>query len=477
MNYLICLVLILFAIFQNTKSWTNNLNCSIDNIGNFDCDIITGYSTKQWVRCVSRETYNKYITPGDTDPWLCRKNYCTLTCMVEYYGIKLTKVYRDCECNRTDIGGKHNRSKIIDDECYQPNGEDCSWYRNCLAKRYDCNLQYATVEPNGIPIPLPWTGNNNYAIDYGEKFCKLYDESYGKFSKEGQEWVNNVRKCLQNELALHVRPWSDSNCEEIEKIAFDSHTPCYLHPGGEKGFCSLGIKDQLKVFFTIKGAFLSTFPESIKGSFGVLDSCLGPIINQYVETIIYYNMYQLNFNYVAKNSLMIDSNKLSVKLSNKLDVNQTNVDIYVQINVNDTLFNNINARIMITNLANVFNNETDLSILTEIDIKLNEMFLLGKLDLDLEDNVSISPSSIQKCQSFDCKSINMSLSAVHTIHAVQKEEKHNAKNNVTISIYVVTSLCVIALGFGFYFMYRKYKIKTALEYGSSTVNYKSFFNQ
>jgi hypothetical protein len=33
----------------------------------------------------------------------------------------------------------------------------------------------------------PFVETHNYAIDYGEKYCKLYDETYDSFSREGKK--------------------------------------------------------------------------------------------------------------------------------------------------------------------------------------------------------------------------------------------------------------------------------------------------
>ena len=127
----------------------------------------------------------------------------------------------------------------LKDECYTPTGDDCSWYRNCVAKRYDCSKSH------------------NYALNYGEKFCELYNDNFNSFSNDGKIWVDKVRKCLQLKLAQYIKPWSDVTCEELEKIAFESHNPCYLEPDGLKssGICALRRDDWIQVFFTIKSAF------------------------------------------------------------------------------------------------------------------------------------------------------------------------------------------------------------------------------
>ena len=48
------------------------------------------------------------------------------------------------------------------------------------------------------------------------------------------------------------------DCRELQKKAFASHTPCYLKPGPElPSVCDLPCAEYLKIFWTIKGAFVS----------------------------------------------------------------------------------------------------------------------------------------------------------------------------------------------------------------------------
>lgn len=445
---------ILFSSLLFKKSNAEFISCNKTHgpPGDFGCYRNPAWwNNVQWIRCVSRETYDKYV---DEDPWSCKSNYCELHCTTEYYGPTAGRIIGECNCNSTDIEGKKNRSKTLDDECYQPKGDDCSWYRNCLAKRYDCDVKYVTVDT--LDNFSYYDSPVNYAINYGEKFCKLYDETYDKFSNEGQQWVDNVRKCLQNSLAPYIRPWSDSNCDEIEKIAFDSHTPCYVKPGSAKGYCSLSKIDQFKVFVTIKKAFLSEFSESINGAFGVMKYCWGSLKDQlYDEYKI--GMYKLVYyqSPIVKNNLAIktidfldNSNKLSIKLSEQLNLNQNKIDVYTFIEINNNETNQtINAQIMLTNLGNLFN-ETDLQLLAEINEKITELVNSDKLDLDLDlnDNIRITPSIIQRCQNLNCKSFSNSLSLLHTAH--------KDKNT---TIYVVVSLCLIVIGCVFFYIYRKYK--------------------
>lgn len=138
---------------------------------------------------------------------------------------KYTGIERDRNCEYRDIEYEdekkiNEKNKLISNDCYRPTGGDCSRYRNCVAKRYDCS--------DGDPYTVTY----NYAVEYGLVFCQLYDANYNSFSDEGKQWVDKVRKCLQTSLVPHIKPWSDVTCEELELIAFNSHTACYLKPDG-----------------------------------------------------------------------------------------------------------------------------------------------------------------------------------------------------------------------------------------------------
>jgi hypothetical protein len=190
------------------------------------------------------------------------------------------EIVQSVNANKQNLNEKNELiNTALSDECYTPTGDDCSWYRNCVAKRYDCtgvikNSFHGIIDGGvGETAFSPFSESHNYAIDYGEKFCKLYEDNYDSFSNEGKLWVDKVRKCLQVKLAPYIKPESDVTCEELEKIAFESHSPCYLEPDGisgeSSGICALGLKDWIQVFFTIKSAFFSEFSESIKGFFEV----------------------------------------------------------------------------------------------------------------------------------------------------------------------------------------------------------------
>jgi len=115
---------------------------------------------------------------------------------------------------------------------------------------------------------FPCTGQAEYAISYGEKFCNLYTDSTLEFSQQALQWIDATRRCLQVALVpvLHlcqVQP----TCEEIKTMAFESHVPCYVDPYQGTSVCSLSPIDWARIFWTIKSSFLPpTFVETFEAS-------------------------------------------------------------------------------------------------------------------------------------------------------------------------------------------------------------------
>ncbi len=224
------------------------------------------YDDYQWAVCLT----NTYIQLKSNKEHICRPlpsgdrpNYCWYQCQIETFGLDKGTVYDECRCTP---GGSLPTFKPLPDDngdtglpewCLSPSGTECTWYRECLEKRHPC-------EASG----------NGYALSYAEKFCNLYTQRSKYFSALGLEWVNAVRKCLQVALVPHIRPWSKPTCQELKKIAFDSHTPCYLEPfPGAPSICDLGCLDWAQIFWTIKSGYTQAFVESLQGTVDVMLGC------------------------------------------------------------------------------------------------------------------------------------------------------------------------------------------------------------
>jgi len=132
----------------------------------------------------------------------------------------------------------------IPSHCYDPPGQTCQWYPECLEKRHPCPKQ-------------------NYAMKYAHHFCSKFGDQYKKFTSRGKQWIDGTRKCLQRVLVPFLNR-SKIECDDLKKEAFDSHTCCYLAdpqctPDDEKAtsisICNVPFQDWLRVFWITKGAF------------------------------------------------------------------------------------------------------------------------------------------------------------------------------------------------------------------------------
>ena len=155
---------------------------------------------------------------------------------------------------------------INSNTCKSPNGSDCSWYRDCLAKQFDCSQS-----------------NEDYAILYGEKFCNLFENNFEAFSTRAQNWVNSVKMCLQLELSSFINKNNDASCTEIQRAAFNSHTECYMR----SGVCELTFHDWFVIFNTMKSAlipFSGSAYNSFKGVVEVGANCIIHHINNFMTS-------------------------------------------------------------------------------------------------------------------------------------------------------------------------------------------------
>ncbi len=113
--------------------------------------------------------------------------------MLELFSVEQGQTREECLCEgRTPPP----HPTPLPDWCYSPPGNDCSWYRQCLERRYPCG-----------------DGELGYAdVTCAQMFCGLYSRRLGHFSPEGERWVNDVRKCLQVSLPL-LRDFMSPSCD------------------------------------------------------------------------------------------------------------------------------------------------------------------------------------------------------------------------------------------------------------------------
>ncbi|XP_028396531.1 uncharacterized protein LOC114520464 [Dendronephthya gigantea] len=179
--------------------------------------------------------------------------------MVDVYNSNFGNVFSNCKCS--PFGPKPTQSVKLPDWCYSPDGTNCNWYSNCLKKVY------------------PYCENNkdDFSIMYTEKFCRLYDDQYDKFSQKGAQWINAVRKCIQLKLVPLVDKTRVRTCPNLKYTAFKTHSPCYTNPESSQSpsisYCNLSPQDRNVVFWTIKSAFRAAYWPSLKGLLDVRRDC------------------------------------------------------------------------------------------------------------------------------------------------------------------------------------------------------------
>ncbi|CAF2617863.1 unnamed protein product [Rotaria sp. Silwood2] len=160
--------------------------------------------------------------------------------MREVYYLEGDLVIDTCACNDSSL----IPASTLPTECLSPDGSSCDWYKNCLEREYSCQ---------GTPT--------QHVLTYATAFCELYTKHKDIFSGQAQQWINDARKCLQMALVPFVRPFLNYNCQAIRDKAFTSYKPCYLRPYPEAAsICHMTRRDWLRVFWTLKSAFIASTP-------------------------------------------------------------------------------------------------------------------------------------------------------------------------------------------------------------------------
>ena len=235
---------------------TNNGN--VVGIGGTECVLLSPYyNYSQWSTCLTED----YIIRASNQRHICRGRVavCWYQCMLEFYNIAEGPVYNDCRCSPGETTTEAPTDNLPP-HCYSPSGEDCSWYRECLERRYQCEGT-----------------DDDYAIEYADKFCNLYANNYNDFSNDGRAWIDGVRKCLQVVLVPSLRPWVRKTCKDIRRDAFNSHPECYENPASRApGICELQCPDVVRTFWLVnfEGRALSSAPyETGKQMLSVMARC------------------------------------------------------------------------------------------------------------------------------------------------------------------------------------------------------------
>lgn len=97
-------------------------------------------------------------------------------------------------------------------------------------------------------------GDRGYAMGFARHYCQLFTElTVPRLSPKGQQWIADVRPCLQ--MALEDIG-DDVSCQETQRFGYDSHPGCYVGTG----FCELPVSDMLAILNTVAPQDLGVQP-------------------------------------------------------------------------------------------------------------------------------------------------------------------------------------------------------------------------
>jgi hypothetical protein len=101
---------------------------------------------------------------------------------------------------RTGAAAPENCSSLID---------DCEFYR-CRERRHQC-------------------GAHGYYLGYGHKYCERFGRLRLGMQPSGQRWIDETRRCLMRYIDKRIQ--LDAPCDDVRRLAFDSHPDCYVFGG------------------------------------------------------------------------------------------------------------------------------------------------------------------------------------------------------------------------------------------------------
>jgi hypothetical protein len=100
----------------------------------------------------------------------------------------------------------------------------CEYYQ-CIEKQENC-------------------GAKSYYTNFGLHYCKKYHAEQSNYTERGQEFLINIRTCLQVELERErIRTNELPRCSKVKKFAIRSHKLCYQ----QYEFCKLPKADRRRI--------------------------------------------------------------------------------------------------------------------------------------------------------------------------------------------------------------------------------------
>lgn len=136
--------------------------------------------------------------------------------------------------------------------------------QNILASA--CNQYIGTCEYYQCQEQEYHCGEDGYLMHFGHRYCeRFYQKLNERLSPKGQEWIDQVKVCLQEKMEQFT---DDHSCKKLKKLAYRSHSDCYL----KANFCQLSLSDKQKIIRFL-GPELFKFRTQKEG-FQVLYHCL-----------------------------------------------------------------------------------------------------------------------------------------------------------------------------------------------------------
>ncbi len=105
--------------------------------------------------------------------------------------------------------------------------------------------------------------DNDYLIQFGERYCQRFDRYRQYFTPIGQRMLKRIKLCLQTSL------YNSENltCENVKAIALDSHIECYK----DANFCEMPLIDKNRLGLIVAEALFD--PDYRSTILVILNSC------------------------------------------------------------------------------------------------------------------------------------------------------------------------------------------------------------
>lgn len=193
----------------------------------------------------------------------------------------------------------HDNSLNAIDRCSSLIGS-CEYYSCVEEERLSCG-------DRGYPI--------GYGVNYCEKLSALEFSPTGGLIKslvfpgDGNEWRDNVRECLQEEMDEYFRTEENVSCDSLRKFAFNSHPRCYTQTA--VSFCELSPESVVRVGATIavKDLLTEESLRQVRDTANICEEQLSKRLESEGNLFVRLELqkYRLIWQSVAKNPLLLGS--------------------------------------------------------------------------------------------------------------------------------------------------------------------------